>query len=368
MTAKRISVELGARSYEIIIEEGLIQSGGAEILAPLTKSKKIAFVTHPHLSRNYTEPLANALKAQGFETSVIPVAAGERSKNLATVGRLYSAFLEAKLDRKSLIVAVGGGVIGDLVGFAAATYLRGISFVQVPTTLLAQVDASVGGKTGVDLPQGKNLVGAFHQPSAVLIDPHTLRTLPARELRAGLAEVIKYGIIYDADFFSFLKENARSLREGNTEPIVHAIARSCEIKADVVAQDETEQGLRAILNFGHTVAHAIEAITNYRIYKHGEAVAIGMITESLIGEELGITPPKVTQELAELLEVSGLPIGFPSHISADAVMLAGQRDKKTIGGKLVFVLPETIGTVAITSVDNEKAIRNAIDRQRIEFQ
>lgn len=367
MTAKRISVELGARSYEIVIQEGLIQTGGAAIIASLAKSKKIAFVTHPHLSRNYAEPLADALKAQGFEISIIPVAAGERSKNLAAVGRLYTAFLDAKLDRKSLIVAVGGGVIGDLVGFAAATYLRGIPFIQVPTTLLAQVDASVGGKTGVDLPQGKNLVGAFHQPSAVLIDPVTLQTLPARELRAGLAEVIKYGIIYDANFFSFLKSNARPLRDGNIAPIAQAIARSCEIKADVVAQDETEQGLRAILNFGHTIAHALEAITQYRLYKHGEAVAVGMITESLIGEELGITPSAVTQELAELLRQSGLPVRFPDTLSAEAVMLAGQRDKKTVAGTLVFVLPEKIGTVAIMGVDNRQAIRNAIERQRTDF-
>ncbi len=367
MAEQRIHVPLGARSYDIVIGEGLIGEAGAEIIAALSQGKRIALVTHPHLSERYAEPLADALNKRGFSTRTIDVAAGERSKNLAAVGRLYGEFLDAKLDRKSLIIAVGGGVIGDLVGFAAATYLRGVPFVQVPTTLLAQVDASVGGKTGVDLPQGKNLVGAFHQPSAVLIDPVTLQTLPSRELRAGLAEVIKYGIIYDAAFFSYLQENVFRLVNESADALVHAIARSCEIKAEVVAQDETEQGLRAILNFGHTIGHAVETITSYRRYKHGEAVAIGMLTECLLGEELGITPPEVTAKLVELLRHARLPVAFPADIEADAVLNAGQRDKKTVSGKLYFVLPEAIGTVVVWGVDEEQAIRTAIARHKAEM-
>lgn len=364
MAEQRIPVALGERSYDIILNEGLIGQTGADIIANVSKAKRVVLVTHPHLSARYAEPLADGLNAKGIETTIVFVAAGERSKNLAAVGRLYDAFLEAKLDRKSLVVAVGGGVLGDLVGFAAATYLRGIAFVQVPTTLLAQVDSSIGGKTGVDLPQGKNLVGAFHQPNVVLIDPLTLRTLPARELRSGFAEVIKYGIIYDAAFFSFLRENRSELRTGRGAAIHHAIARSCEIKADVVSQDETEQGLRAILNFGHTIGHALETLTHYRRYKHGEAIAIGMLTECLIGEEMGISPPDVFQELLAIFTAFGLPTEFPADIDADSVLRASQKDKKTVGGKLFFVLPERIGTVAVWGLDSDKPVRNAIARHK----
>jgi 3-dehydroquinate synthase len=361
---QRIRVDLGKRSYDIVLQNGLIGQNGADIIAGETQTKRVVLVTHPHLSKRYAEPLADGLNGKGIETTIVLVAAGERSKNLAAVGRLYAAFLDARLDRKSLVVAVGGGVLGDLVGFAAATYLRGIRFVQVPTTLLAQVDSSIGGKTGVDLPQGKNLVGAFHQPSVVLIDPRTLRTLPARELRSGFAEVIKYGIIYDAEFFAFLRHNLPELRTGTSLAVQHAIARSCEIKADVVSQDETEQGLRAILNFGHTIGHALETLTQYRRYKHGEAIAIGMLTECLIGEEMGITPPEVTQTLQETFAAFGLPTEFPADIDADAVLRASQKDKKTVGGRLFFVLPERIGTVAVWGVDGDKPVREAIRRHQ----
>lgn len=364
MTNHCVPVSLGDRSYTIEIGAGLLASGrAAESVASLAKGKRICLVTHPGLTV-YAAPLQQGLEARGFQVALVTVPPGERTKNLNAVARLYTAFLDAGLDRKSLVVALGGGVLGDLVGFAAASYLRGVRFVQIPTTLLAQVDASVGGKTGVDLPQGKNLVGAFHQPGAVIVDLDTLKTLPARELRAGLAEVIKYGIIYEAAFFDAVTADLPGLLRRDAEALARAIARSCEIKAEVVAQDETEQGLRAILNFGHTVGHAIEAITRYRRYKHGEAVAIGMVSASLIGEEFGVTPPEVTQRLTATLTAAKLPVAFPDDIDAGAILEAAQRDKKTEAGRLRFVLAEKIGTVFVTGDVPAQAVRAAIDRHK----
>ncbi len=365
MTSYCLPVALGDRSYDILIEEGLLTSGrAAERVAAPASGKRVVLVTHPGLAADYAAPLQSGLQSRGFTVSLITLPPGERFKSLRTVARLYTDFLDAGLDRKSLIVAVGGGVLGDLVGFAAATYLRGVRFVQVPTTLLAQVDASVGGKTGVDLPQGKNLVGAFHQPGAVLIDPLTLRTLPARELRAGLAEVIKYGIIYDGFFFQAIVADLPALLRRDMDALSRAIARSCEIKAEVVAQDETEQGPRAILNFGHTVGHALEAVTNYRRYKHGEAVAIGMVAAALIGEEVGLTPPEVTQAITEVLKAARLPTGFPADISVEAILAAAQRDKKTQDGQLRFVLAERIGMVRFGQSVPVEAVRAALARQQ----
>ena len=250
-----------------------------------------------------------------------------------------------------------------MTGFAAATYLRGVPFVQAPTTLLAQVDASVGGKTGVDLPQGKNLVGAFHQPSAVVIDTATLRTLPLRELRSGLSEVIKYGIIYDEAFLSSVVNALPALLKRDESLLTAAIARSCEIKAEVVGQDETEQGLRAILNFGHTIGHALEAVTAYRRFKHGEAIAIGMIAACLLGEEVGVTPSEVTAKVRAALQQAGLPTAFPEDIDIDSILDAAQRDKKTEAGRLRFVLARGIGDVFVSPNVPEEAVRAALARQ-----
>lgn len=363
--AQVIPVPLGERSYNIHIETGMIASGKAgELLAEIMSGRRACLVTHPKLEAEYAAPLARSLEAQGIAATIVTIPPGERVKNLTTVARLYQAFAQSKLDRKSVVVAVGGGVLGDLTGFAAASYLRGIGFVQVPTTLLAQVDASVGGKTGVDLPEGKNLVGAFHQPLAVLIDPDTLLTLPARELRAGLAEIIKYGIIYDSSFFYRIGEDTARLLGRGRDALSHAIARSCEIKAEVVAQDETEQGLRAILNFGHTIGHALEAVTQYRRYKHGEAVAIGMVSACLVGEELNLTPPEVTRKLEAALKAAGLPTAFPADVDADAILEAAQRDKKTLDGKLRFVLATRLGTVQMVNDVPANAIRAALARQQ----
>ncbi|HZO87886.1 MAG TPA: 3-dehydroquinate synthase [Chthonomonadaceae bacterium] len=364
MSSYCIPIALGDRSYNITIEEGLIASGrAAEIVADMALGKRAVLVTHPGL-RAYAAPLQSGLQARGLTPYLVTLPPGEHTKTLRSVARLYDAFLAAGLDRKSLVIVVGGGVLGDLAGFAAATYLRGVRFVQVPTTLLAQVDASVGGKTGVDLPQGKNLVGAFHQPAAVLIDPRTLATLPTRELRAGLAEVLKYGIICEEPFFHSVARDLPRLLRRDAEALSRAIARSCEIKAEVVTQDETEQGLRAILNFGHTVGHALEAVTGYRRYKHGEAIAIGMVSACLIGEDLGLTPPDVTQEIARALHTARLPVAFPADVEAEAILAAAQRDKKAQEGELRFVLARRLGEVALMDAVPPDAVRAALVRQR----
>lgn len=357
-----IPVSLGERSYTIEIACGLIESGrAAQVIAAKANGGRICLVTHPGLKAHYAEPIAAGLISGGRTPAIVTIPAGERAKTLRAVARLYDAFLEARLDRKSLIIAVGGGVLGDIVGFAAATYLRGVRFLQVPTTLLAQVDASVGGKTGVDLPQGKNLVGAFHQPVAVLIDPYTLRTLPGRELRAGMAEVIKYGIIYDNAFFECLVQEMSALIRRDESRLAKVIARSCEIKAEVVAQDETEQGVRAILNFGHTIGHALEAVTEYRRYKHGEAISIGMVVESRIGELLGRTPHDVTERVRAALREAHLPVDFPDDVDIEAILEASQRDKKTVAGAMRFVMPQRVGAVEVHSADVD-VVRAAIQQ------
>jgi 3-dehydroquinate synthase len=357
-----VHVSLGDRSYPIVVEQGLLNRAAGEILR-LVPANRVAVLTHPHLVEPYALPLLAGFAEAGVPATIIPVQPGERHKNLRTVARLYDRLIEAGLDRKSLLVTLGGGVLGDIGGFVAATYLRGIPFVQVPTTLLAQVDASVGGKTGVDLRQGKNLVGSFHQPRGVMVDTDTLRTLHARELRSGLAEVVKYGIISDEPFFRLLVRAMPRLLRRDPDALATAIVRSCEIKARVVEADETEHGLRAILNFGHTVGHALESLTAYRRYRHGEAISIGMVTACLIGEEVGITPSEVTQETAEALQRAGLPTVFPADVSARDVLEAITRDKKTVAGKTRFVLAKEIGRVEIVSDVPAGAVVAAIDRQ-----
>ncbi len=359
---ERVYVDLGERAYSILVGEGLLGRAAEEILALGPWSSAIV-VTHPGLASPYADPIVSGLCGRGLAASMVLIPAGERYKNLAAVSRLYDAFLSARLDRRSVVVAVGGGVLGDVVGFASATYLRGIAYVQVPTTLLAQVDSSVGGKTGVDLARGKNLVGAFHQPRLVLADIATLRTLPRRELRAGLAEVVKYGIIHDESLFRRLRETMPQLLRRSSGALVDVVRRSCEIKAEVVSADETEAGLRAILNFGHTIGHALEAVTHYRRYRHGEAIAIGMVSACLIGEEVGVTPPKVTGAVEQTLSAAGLPTAFPADIDPHNVLAAAATDKKARAGKLHFVLAREIGSVFVTPDVSENAVLSALRRQ-----
>ena len=360
-----VKVDLGKRSYTIHISSDLLKSDDAgKLIVAAAPCSLACIVTHPGIVSTHANDLSLSLSKKGVKTVLVTLPAGERYKTLKTVEKLYGKFIEEKLDRKSLVIAVGGGVLGDVVGFAAATYLRGVNFVQIPTTLLAQVDSSVGGKTGVDLPAGKNLAGAFHQPKTVLIDPITLKTLPRREICAGLAEVIKYGIIYDRKFFLLLEAIVPDLIKRKDANLRDVISRSCRIKAEIVSQDETEQGIRAILNFGHTIGHALESVTHYRRYRHGEAIAIGMISAALIGEEMGVTPPEVTGAICKILKLAKLPTAFPEEIQSDEIIDASFRDKKTEGGKLKFVLAEEIGRVSVQSGVTPEIIRLALFRQK----
>ncbi len=340
-----VKVPLGGRSYRILIGSGLLAQLGTEC-ARLKLGRRCAVISDRHVAPRYGQAVAESLRAAGFEPVAITVPAGETAKSLATVQACYTQLAARRIERQSFIVALGGGVVGDLAGFVAATYLRGIAFVQVPTTLLAQVDSSVGGKVGVNLKAGKNLVGAFYQPRLVLCDLDTLSTLPPRELRAGLAEVIKYGIIYDAPFFRRLERDLPRLLAGEPKTLAPVIARCCEIKAEVVGQDETEGGVRAILNFGHTIGHAIEAISGYGKYLHGEAISIGQVVAAGLSRELLGLAGAETERITNIFAQAGLPTHLKlSGAQQKRILEAMTLDKKVEAGEVKFVLAERIGKV-----------------------
>ncbi|MCK6472815.1 MAG: 3-dehydroquinate synthase [Planctomycetes bacterium] len=344
-----VRVELGARSYEIRIGEGLIARAG-EILSSVLPGRRALVVTDRNVGPHFGHALAGALQKAGFDGTAIELPPGEGAKSLETAKALYDLCFTAKLDRGSCLVALGGGVIGDLTGFVAATYMRGIDFVQVPTTLLAMVDASVGGKTAVDHPKAKNAIGAFHQPRAVLVDTATLAKLPERDLRSGLAEVIKYGIIDDAEFFAWLEANVAKLLARDTVALAHAIEVSCAIKARIVGEDERERdgGPRALLNLGHTFAHAIETCMNYAGYTHGEAVAIGMALAGQLSVKRGLLGEADAKRIRALIEKAGLPVALKAgDPPPEDLHAATFRDKKARGGKLRFVLADKIGHAAV---------------------
>lgn len=341
---KTIHVSTG-KPYDIYIERGILDSIG-EYAKKLSDAKKITVVTDTNVAPHYQWRVLNSLSEQGFETKTHIFKAGEESKNLDTISEIYKTLADFRMTRRDIIVALGGGVCGDMAGFAAATYLRGIDFIQVPTSLLAQVDSSVGGKTGVDLPQGKNLVGAFHQPTAVLIDPDTLVTLPDRFITDGMAEVIKYGCIKDAEFFDFLeKENA-------VEHIEDVIESCVSIKRDVVSRDEKEAGERMLLNFGHTLGHSIEKLYNFTGITHGMAVAVGMALISRAGEKHLITEPGTSERIIKLCEKYGLPTSEKFTFSEMAEAAKG--DKKTACGKISLVLLSKIGESFTQKVEIDK--------------
>jgi 3-dehydroquinate synthase len=342
---RNVKVPLGNRSYSIRIGTGLLARLGEEC-ARLGLSLRCTIISDSNVAPRYGKAAQQSLKQAGFDSSLLTVPAGETSKSLKTVQGCYDQLAAQRLERKSFIVALGGGVVGDLAGFVAATYLRGIAFVQVPTTLLAQVDSSVGGKVGVNLKAGKNLVGAFYQPRLVLCDLDALGTLPMREYRAGLAEVIKYGIIYDAALFRRLERDLAKLLTRDADTLAAVVARCCEIKAEVVQQDETEGGLRAILNFGHTMGHALEAISHYGKYLHGEAISIGQVAAAeLSARRLGLPRDQVAR-IADLLRRAGLPTEVKLSLSSQKKLLtAMQLDKKVSGGEIKFVLARSIGKV-----------------------
>jgi 3-dehydroquinate synthase len=338
-----VKVPLGERSYSISIGQGILSKLGEEC-ARLGLARRCAVVTDENVGPLHARRAVESLEASGFEPLVVLLAAGERSKSLHSVETCYHQLAGHRLERKSFLVALGGGVIGDLAGFVAATYLRGIAFVQAPTTLLAQVDSSVGGKVGVNLPEGKNLVGAFHQPKSVLCDLEVMETLPAREYRAGLAEVIKYGVIYDPRLFERLESNLPQLLEKNPKALGPVVARCCQIKAEVVSKDETETGLRAILNFGHTIGHALEAISKYGKFLHGEAISIGQVAAARLSAELLGCPVKDVERIASLLTESGLPSEVElTGRQVERLIEAMSLDKKVSGGKIKFILARRIG-------------------------
>lgn len=340
-----VNVPLGNRSYQIKIGAGLLDRLGKECSA-FNFSPRCAIITDSNVGKVYAKPAFNALVKAGFEPALIVVPAGETAKSFRSVQRCYDLLAGHRMERKSAIIALGGGVVGDLAGFVAATYLRGISFVQVPTTLLSQVDSSVGGKVGVNLRAGKNLVGAFHQPRLVLCDLDALRTLPDRELRAGLAEVIKYGIIYDAAFFAELERSLPALLRREVAALRRTIARCCEIKAEVVGQDETESGLRAILNFGHTIGHGLEAISSYGKYLHGEAISIGQVAAARLSQIRAGLRPEEAERIRQLFLRAGLPTQVKlSSVQRRNLFHAMRLDKKVSGGDIKFVLARRLGKV-----------------------
>ena len=343
--AKRIEVRLGERSYPVVIGSRLVARTG-ELCREQGLKGNALVVASESVSALYAAPVLESLQRAGYAAHVAVIPDGEEHKSLGTVDRLYDACVDARLDRGSFIVALGGGVVGDVAGFVAATYMRGIAFVQVPTTLLAQVDASVGGKTAINRPAAKNLVGAFHQPRLVLADLDTLASLPRREYVSGLAEVIKAGLIADAGLFGHLEENWRGLIGLAREPLQHAVVRSVEIKAAVVEADEREEGLRAILNFGHTVGHAIEQAAKYGTYTHGEAVAVGMAIEGRMCVERGMLSEADWRRMIALLRNVGLPVKCRG-LNFDDLVGAMFKDKKTAGGKLRFALLDGLGGAAV---------------------
>jgi 3-dehydroquinate synthase len=339
-----LRVELGERAYPIHIGEHLLSD--AELVTPHLDLPKVAIVTNTTVAALYLQQLSEALQARGVEVISIVLEDGERYKDWATLNRIYDALLERRCDRKTTLIALGGGVIGDLAGFAAATYMRGIPFIQVPTTLLAQVDSSIGGKTGINHPLGKNMIGAFYQPRLVLADTAVLASLPPRELSAGLAEVIKHGFVRDERFVAWLEQNVDKLRACDPPALAHAIRRCCEIKAAVVAEDERESGVRALLNFGHTFGHAIESGLGYGKWLHGEAVAAGMVMAADLSRRMGFIAQADVDRIVVLLKRAGLPTAQPGIAPARLLELMAV-DKKTEGGKLRFVLLDRIGAASI---------------------
>lgn len=359
-----VQVDLGARSYAIHVAASF--DGLADVLAPLVRGRRCAIISNTTVWPLYGTDVLRGVERAGGSAKPVLMPDGEEHKTLAVFERLMEECVAAGLDRGSVIIGLGGGVVGDVAGFAAACYMRGVALVHVPTTLLAQVDSAIGGKTGVNLTCGKNLVGAFYQPRAVYINWHTLASLPARELRAGYAEVIKYGMIADAALFAQLEAETPAImaacaRAGAAFPdtLGAIIRRCCEIKAQVVASDERESGVRAILNYGHTFGHAIETLTHYRTYVHGEAVAIGMHTAARFACALGVCDAGLVARQRALIEAAGLPVRMP-RLDVDELLQAFGRDKKTRGGTLQFVLPEAIGRVRLVSGCDEGVLRACV--------
>ena len=353
---KTLRVELGENSYSIIVGSGLLNRV-AELLTPHIKSNKVLIVSDAFVKARYMPVVRQSLTDAGLDVHAIEIPVGEESKSLAQFSRIQDSLVAHQLDRGSTLIALGGGVIGDLAGFAAAVYMRGISYVQIPTTLQAQVDASVGGKTAINHPKGKNLIGAFHQPKLVIIDVNTLKTLPQRDIRAGLIEVIKMGVIRDEPLFKMVEDNLDTILNTEDATLIEMISSGCVNKAEIVAKDEKESRLRMVLNYGHTFGHALEALTHYNRYRHGEAVSIGMNCAAQLAVNLRMFSEIDFQRQRALLKRVKLPLTFPPDLTPEVLCDAMYLDKKTLGGKLRLILPTRIGEVVIRNdVDNQHVL------------
>ncbi len=357
---KQIQVELGVRSYPIYIGPNLLNE--STLFAETIQNKKVLIVTNDTVAPLYLAKVQALLPYHSVTEAVI-LPDGEQYKTLSQLDSIFTSLLQQNLGRDTIILALGGGVIGDMAGFAAACYQRGVDFIQVPTTLLSQVDSSVGGKTAVNHPMGKNMIGAFYQPQLVVIDTHCLSTLPSREFAAGMAEVIKYGIIWDQDFFDWLEGNVAALKSLDTEALKYAIACCCQIKADVVAQDETEQSVRALLNLGHTFGHAIEAEMGYGVWLHGEAVAAGTVLAAKTAATMNLMTFEQVERVTQLLAAFDLPIVAPESMGFAHFIKHMRRDKKVLQGKIRLVLPEGIGKAGIYSEVPESLLEEVICRK-----
>ena len=354
-----VNVELQERRYPILIGNGLLQD---ERSYPVKRGERVMIVTNPTVAQFYLDTVTFALKKRGCEVDHVLLPDGEKYKTLESLNLIFTALLQGNHGRDTIIIALGGGVIGDVAGFAAASYQRGVRLIQIPTTLLSQVDSSVGGKTAVNHELGKNMIGAFYQPSMVIIDTHTLGTLPKREVNAGLAEVIKYGAILDYEFFEWLEAHIDELVALNNESLQHCIARCCQIKADVVARDETEKGDRALLNLGHTFGHAIETHLGYGNWLHGEAVSTGMMMAAALSEQLGDISVADVSRLEKLLARANLPTLSPDSMQPEDYLPHMMRDKKVLAGKLRLVLLKSLGQAYIVTDTDKDLVLNAIKR------
>ncbi|CAK9886541.1 MAG: 3-dehydroquinate synthase [Candidatus Erwinia impunctatus] len=355
---EKIDVILGARSYPITIAGGLFNDPGA--WAPLKKGDRAMLVTNQTLAPLYLHTVRQQLELVGVKVDEVILPDGEQYKTLPVMDQVFTSLLEKQHSRDTTLIALGGGVIGDLTGFAAASYQRGVRFIQMPTTLLAQVDSSVGGKTAVNHPLGKNMIGAFYQPASVIIDIHCLRTLPAKELASGLAEVIKYGIILDGEFFNWLETHLDALMALDEAALAYCIRRCCELKAQVVAADECEHGVRALLNLGHTYGHAIEAQMGYGNWLHGEAVAAGMVMAARTAERLGSFSASDSERVIHLLTRAGLPVSGPEEMKPEDYLPHMMRDKKVLAGELRLVLPRAIGEAEVRGGVSHDLVLSAI--------
>ena len=360
---KNLKIDLNERSYDILISRNILSKVGEFILNILEPSR-IIIITHPSVRKLFGDEIESGLVNVGYSPNVIEIPEGETSKSLRQVELIYDRMLEMKCDRKSVLIALGGGVVGDLTGFTAATFQRGISFIQIPTTLLSQVDSSVGGKTAVNHPRGKNMIGAFYQPKLVVIDLNTLSTLPKNQLRGGLSEVVKYGVIADEKLFIFLENNIQNILSLDIKCLEYIVKTSCAIKARIVEKDERESKYRMILNFGHTFGHAIETLTNYTEYLHGEAISIGMVQAALLSVKSGLCNKDLPKRITNLLKAFGLPIQAHDLKSKD-IIESMRHDKKNSHNKLRFVLPKSIGSIEIIDDVPETLIQSVLDNSKL---